>query len=210
MPSDLHNLLKRNTVISKKPISLKQGVFDVVFWYGIVVSIYYHFPNELWKNEDYASLAAIGGGYLSFFILTIIGSLVVVYLVESYKLIHNSLIPGSVSLLVKKLGGVFISYLGVALLFSAIYRILNIYIERAFNQNFESSIDSIYFSIVTITTLGYGDILPVHWLSKILVIVEVLMGVMFLAVMIGLIISTSLDHKDQSESNEQSLDKPDC
>ncbi|WP_219079322.1 potassium channel family protein [Vibrio parahaemolyticus] len=54
--------------------------------------------------------------------------------------------------------------------------------------------DSIYFSIVTITTLGYGDILPVHWLSKILVIVEVLMGVMFLAVMIGLIISTSLDH----------------
>jgi len=37
-------------------------------------------------------------------------------------------------------------------------------------------LDALYFSIVTFTTLGYGDILPLTWFAKLLVIVEVGLG----------------------------------
>ena len=35
-----------------------------------------------------------------------------------------------------------------------------------------SPIDSLYFSTITITTLGYGDILPVNNTGKFLVVIE--------------------------------------
>ncbi len=42
-------------------------------------------------------------------------------------------------------------------------------------------IDFIYFSSVTISTLGYGDIFPLHWLPKILVLFEMVAGIVLVA-----------------------------
>jgi len=44
------------------------------------------------------------------------------------------------------------------------------------NKEILSIADTIYYSGVTITTLGYGDIHPVHWITKLLSIHEVLAG----------------------------------
>ncbi|GAL18026.1 potassium channel protein [Vibrio maritimus] len=41
---------------------------------------------------------------------------------------------------------------------------------------FNNIFDAIYFSGVTITTLGYGDYSPQHWLPKLLVVQQVLVG----------------------------------
>lgn len=46
-------------------------------------------------------------------------------------------------------------------------------------------IDAIYFSVVTITTLGYGDILPASSLGRVLCIAETLMGMIFVVLVIG-------------------------
>ena len=51
-------------------------------------------------------------------------------------------------------------------------------------------LDSIYFSIVTITTLGYGDIVPHSLLIKILVSLEAILGI----VLIGLFLN-ALSHR---------------
>jgi voltage-gated potassium channel len=59
-------------------------------------------------------------------------------------------------------------------------------------RNFNSemvSIDMIYFSFTTLTTLGYGDITPVSYTAKMWSITEAMMGVMFLAVMISRLVS---------------------
>ncbi|WP_175405824.1 potassium channel family protein [Shewanella sp. MEBiC00475] len=40
-----------------------------------------------------------------------------------------------------------------------------------------SIIDSLYFSVVTLTTLGYGDILPISSLGKIIVSLQTILGV---------------------------------
>jgi len=48
--------------------------------------------------------------------------------------------------------------------------------------------DYIYFSFVTLTTLGYGDMLPTNPITKALVIVEAITGVMFVAVLISTLV----------------------
>ena len=59
---------------------------------------------------------------------------------------------------------------------------------RNFNKE-HLSIDMIYFSFTTLTTLGYGDITPVSYTAKMWAITEAMMGVMFLAVMISRVVS---------------------
>jgi len=59
---------------------------------------------------------------------------------------------------------------------------------RNFNQEM-IPIDMIYFSFTTLTTLGYGDITPVSYTAKMWSITEAMIGVMFLAVMIGRVVS---------------------
>jgi voltage-gated potassium channel len=49
--------------------------------------------------------------------------------------------------------------------------------------------NALYFSGVTITTLGYGDIKPVHAISKFFAVYEVFSGVLLVVVAIGVYIS---------------------
>lgn len=48
--------------------------------------------------------------------------------------------------------------------------------------------DFIYFSFVTLTTLGYGDMLPVNAVTKALVILEAITGVMFVAILVSTLV----------------------
>lgn len=54
-------------------------------------------------------------------------------------------------------------------------------------ESFSDS-DFIYFSFVTLTTLGYGDMLPVNPMTKALVIIEAITGVMFVAILISTLV----------------------
>ena len=55
--------------------------------------------------------------------------------------------------------------------------------------------DLTYFSFVTITTLGYGDILPLSAIAKALAYIEAVVGQIFVAVLIGALVSTYTGHK---------------
>ena len=71
--------------------------------------------------------------------------------------------------------------LGVFLIIAILYAFVIMFDERAFQFNNGLSrnviirgFDLLYFSIVTFTTLGYGDIVPVSWPAKVVVSVEAL------------------------------------
>ena len=49
--------------------------------------------------------------------------------------------------------------------------------------------DLVYFSLVTVTTLGYGDVLPVSPMARILAATEAVVGALYVAVLIGRIVS---------------------
>ena len=55
------------------------------------------------------------------------------------------------------------------------------------NQITVSFLDFLYFSFITIATLGYGDLLPVSAVSRILVIVELIIGIGWITVVFAAI-----------------------
>lgn len=82
-----------------------------------------------------------------------------------------------------------VAYLFVGLLFSNIYLILELLTPGSFSVAHDlillepSSLR--YFSYVTLTTLGYGDVLPITEQAKSLAILEAFIGQIYLAVLIA-------------------------
>jgi len=56
--------------------------------------------------------------------------------------------------------------------------------------------DGIYFSFVTLATLGYGDVLPVSEVARGLAMIEAVSGQLFLAVMIARLVSSHVQTAD--------------
>jgi hypothetical protein len=55
----------------------------------------------------------------------------------------------------------------------------------------------IYFSYTTLTTTGFGDILPSHTVTRALVNIEQLIGVFYPAILIGRLVSLSIGNTDK-------------
>jgi hypothetical protein len=53
--------------------------------------------------------------------------------------------------------------------------------------------DLLYFSLITITTVGYGDIQPVLLVSKTFVMFEILFGLGFVLLLFTMLISLYID-----------------
>lgn len=84
-------------------------------------------------------------------------------------------------------------YLLIGLVWARLYAIIEILQPASFltyQGDTVASLDSfVYFSYVTITTLGYGDILPVLPLAKITAALEAVFGVLYLSVWMALLVS---------------------
>lgn len=79
---------------------------------------------------------------------------------------------------------------------SIIFYALLYYFSNGMINNVDTVIDSIYFSVVTITTLGYGDMLPCTNWGKMVVSLEAITGVILLGFFL---IRVSLDVVEKSE-----------
>ncbi|KAE8178340.1 potassium channel family protein [Photobacterium carnosum] len=55
----------------------------------------------------------------------------------------------------------------------------------------ENFADAAYFSFVTLTTLGYGDILPILPIAKVLAYLEAIVGVFYMAIVVSSLVSSS-------------------
>ncbi len=63
------------------------------------------------------------------------------------------------------------------------------YVEASKNEHFNSVLDVVYFTMVTIATVGYGDITPVTTAGKLLTVILISIGVVIISVMTGSIAS---------------------
>ncbi len=64
--------------------------------------------------------------------------------------------------------------------------------DAVYNQILEtaaSPTDRLYFSFVTLTTLGYGDIIPASQLAKVITIFTSLSGVLYISVFVAALVS---------------------
>ena len=100
-----------------------------------------------------------------------------------------------------KIVGAICIYLLLGLIWAILYLFIAEMSPGAFNgvdqapwlDNFATAI---YFSFVTITTLGYGDISPVLPLARFLVFMEAVVGVFYMAILVASLIGVSLSDRD--------------
>ena len=99
-------------------------------------------------------------------------------------------------------------YLLLAIGWSIAYSLLDYTIPEAFSVSTSSSGESarmlfgtgeaseaIYYSLVTITTLGYGDVSPVSPLARALAGIEALVGQLYIAVLIARLVALEITHR---------------
>lgn len=76
--------------------------------------------------------------------------------------------------------------------------------DSALSQVNSTFTSLIYFSVVTITTLGYGDISPTTIFARSLALLEVLFGVFYLGITISTLIGLRLHQLKYEEQNRNS------
>jgi len=125
--------------------------------------------------------------FLSFFV----GSFALSYKqIVMSKAVNQNMIIGSLVL-----------YMLLGLVWSILYLLLLTGSADAFNGieggNWRENLSQvIYFSFVTLTTLGYGDISPNTALAKFFVYIEAIAGVFYIAVIVSSLVSARLTKKD--------------
>jgi hypothetical protein len=85
--------------------------------------------------------------------------------------------------------GAIAAYALIAFVMAAIYHGLDIFTDGTFLNNVVSEGDYTYFSFVTLTTVGYGDITAAGDLAKRLVVVEAFVGQVFLIVLVARLVA---------------------
>jgi voltage-gated potassium channel len=96
-------------------------------------------------------------------------------------------------------------FLLLGLIWVMLYILLTEFTSNAFaglevgswQQNFP---DFIYFSFVTLTTLGFGDLLPISPLARFLVYIEAIVGVFYMAVVVSSLVSAGLVNAQEKNS----------
>jgi Ion channel len=86
----------------------------------------------------------------------------------------------------------FISYLVIATAYSELYWILNRFVDHAFNQTipYKQSATFLYFSMVTLTSVGYGGIVPLNPYVRNVAALESMSGIFFVAVVVARLVSS--------------------
>jgi len=138
------------------------------------------FPNR------YFMITAISFGTILYFYIVVL----LVNNLLSYRVVTADMIFCAIS-----------TYFLIGIMWSGIYMILEGVYPGSFTGLSETS-DLVYFSFVTLTTVGFGEITPQSIISKRLVIFEAAAGCIYLAVIIAMIVGRymSMQEKQDSES----------
>ena len=181
------------------PIALDYGLLSIVnleilFLVILIFSIFLHRHDSKLFKVTVVSLIIILINILFFdnnqsvsqyFLKILIVSITIVELFKEIfktKIIDSHIISSAISI-----------YVLVGIFWYLLFMFLLMIDPDSFHiRNFNPemvTIDMIYFSFTTLTTLGYGDITPLSYTAKMWSITEAMMGVMFLAVMISRVVS---------------------
>ena len=189
--------------------SLGEDIFSFVILIMLLVSIKSLHADATWRWTAYSII-------ISFILLTIFAKLfnhqVTVYFILLTLLIffiHVFIIAAKQVLFVgnidtNKIIGSLTLYILLGLIWAVIYLIIIAMDPHAFSgieaANWKQIFSHVaYYSFVTLTTLGYGDILPTNHIAEFFVYMEAIIGVFYMAIivssLISLHLSTNVDKK---------------
>jgi voltage-gated potassium channel len=126
---------------------------------------------------------------------------VIVYLVlTTWSAMRLVLFSGPVDW--NKIIGSFCVYLLLGIIWATLYMMLAALRQGAFNGlpagSWHETLPSLlYFSFVTLTTVGYGDITPISPLAHFLALMEAVIGQFYLAVLVASLVGSALSNRQK-------------
>jgi hypothetical protein len=94
--------------------------------------------------------------------------------------------------------GAILLYLNIGLLFAALFCFVALIVPNAFTglqplrDNLAVAANLIYFSFVTLTSVGYGDIVPLHPYARSLANLEAIIGQLYPATLLARLVTLQL------------------
>ena len=138
----------------------------------------------------WAALAYPGRAMAFWSVATAVVALAVLGFVVLAKVLRPGLITSY------RIQGAVAAYLLLGLVWAGVYECLALYDPSAFTGTGSvASSEWIYFSFVTLTTIGYGDISPLHPVARSLAVAESLTGQLYLAILISRLVALELESR---------------
>ena len=98
--------------------------------------------------------------------------------------------------------GSFCGYLLIGIIFYFMFLFLDLTISNAFSdltaEPIERKEQLFYYTFTCLTTLGMGDILPIHMLTRRLSVLTAIIGQFYIAIVVALLISRYIQFKKES------------
>ena len=118
------------------------------------------------------------------------------YIAEVFTNIFLIYIVGHVikDLLVRKIVDIYAltdainGYLLLGIMFCSLVAFVDLYVPGAYNSNNNSSMELVYYTMITLTTAGYGDITPQLPISQSLSILIAVTGQFYVAVIVAILV----------------------
>lgn len=181
---------------------------------GLFTALITIFLNRYFSRRNYTkhyyvadkkalAIVAFLAGFLSIYITvsalgTLLISLMIIYIsflsVKDFAARLTSLLAPNTLATAQDLGEFANFFINLAITFSVINLSINtihssLKIPHAFSfgDGLSGIIDALYFSIITMTTVGYGDIIPQTVIARVVVAFECLTSYLMLGIMIGII-----------------------
>ena len=111
-------------------------------------------------------------------------------------ILRQTFAPGRVTL--RRIEGALAAYLLIGVIFASAYDAVNALAPGAFEHggvplpSTPRAGEFLFFSIITQTTTGYGDIVPVHPVARSLAMLQVITGTLFTTVLLARLVSLEL------------------
>ncbi|MBP5366730.1 MAG: ion transporter [Bacteroidales bacterium] len=116
----------------------------------------------------------------------------------------------------KKEGRVLISVLMIAMVYIVVTALIMFNIEnemaidKGIETNFQSFFDALYWSATTLTTVGYGDMVPITDVGRVISMISAIFGVAVIALPSGVITASYLDElremKNKGKESKESVE----
>ena len=118
-----------------------------------------------------------------------------------FQLTREVFRPGEVN--GHRIRGAIAIYLLIGFIFALLFALFERFAPGSFHglgpEGFGRDLQyAVYFSFVTLTTLGFGDITPASELARTAVVIEAISGQLFLAILIGRLVSLSVPSAQDS------------
>jgi voltage-gated potassium channel Kch len=198
----LITLLFSAAVVGEMPGTLGEDIFSFVTLLMLLVSIKSIKAEVKWTWTVFAVigffiLLTILGKFFphTFYIYFILFTLLVFFIGSFMIAAKQVLLVGDID--GNKIIGSLTLYILLGLIWAVIYLLILMMDPQAFSGidtgNWQQIFSRVaYYSFVTLTTLGYGDILPTNHIAEFFVYMESIVGVFYMAIIVSSLISLRL------------------